>query len=254
MERVTILGVTIDPLTMEETVEKVQKDYIDAQQPLHLMGVNADKILKCHDDPQMMKIVNGCGIINADGASVVLAGKKLGIPIPERVAGIDLMVQLLQRAEKKGQRVYFFGAKEDVVTTMIARFQQTLPNLNVVGYRNGYFTKDQLPSIQADIVEKQAQLVFVGITSPIKEQVIETFLNNGVNSVFMGVGGSFDVLSGKIKRAPLWMQKHSLEWLYRLIQEPRRLFKRNVVGNVRFLCMLNRVKKEQRDKTNKGQQ
>lgn len=245
LERVTILGVTIDPLTMAETVEKVQKDYIDAHQPLHLMGVNADKILKCHDDPEMMAIVNSCGIINADGASVVLAGKKLGATIPERVAGIDLMVQLLQCAEKKGYRVYFFGAKEEVVTTMIARFQQTLPNLNVVGYRNGYFTKEQLPIIQEDIVKKQAQIVFVGITSPIKEQVIETFLSNGVNSVFMGVGGSFDVLSGKIKRAPLWMQKNSLEWLYRLMKEPRRLFKRNVVGNVRFLRMLNRAKKEQ---------
>lgn len=233
-ERIQILGITIDPLTMKETVDAVEQ-YVLKKHPLHLMGVNADKINQCHEDEKIKKIVNESGIINADGASVVLASKFLGAPVPERVAGIDLMQNLLELSNKKGYSVYFFGAKEEILQDMLKAFKQRYPDLDVVGYRNGYFSPEDEEKIQEDIKDKKPDFVFVGITSPKKEYIIQSFMDNGINAVFMGVGGSFDVLSGHIKRAPLWMQKLNLEWLFRVANEPKRLFKRYFVGNVTFI-------------------
>ena len=233
-ERIQILGITIDPLTMKETVDAVEQ-YVLKKHPLHLMGVNADKINQCYEDEKIKKIVNESGIINADGASVVLASKFLGAPVPERVAGIDLMQNLLELSNKKGYSVYFFGAKEVILQDMLKAFKQRYPDLDVVGYRNGYFSPEDEEKIQEDIKDRKPDFVFVGITSPKKEYIIQSFMDNGINAVFMGVGGSFDVLSGHIKRAPLWMQKLNLEWLFRVANEPKRLFKRYFVGNVTFI-------------------
>ena len=159
----------------------------------------------------------------------------MGYQVPERVAGIDLMQELLRLANEKGYSVYFFGAKEEVLNDMLTIFKKDYPNLRVVGHRNGYFSAEEEEAIQEDIREKNPDFVFVGITSPKKEYLIQKFMDNGVNSVFMGVGGSFDVLSGHIKRAPLWMQHAHLEWLFRVANEPRRLFKRYFVGNATFI-------------------
>ena len=241
-ERIQILGITIDPLTMKETVDAVEQ-YVLKKHPLHLMGVNADKINQCHEDEKIKKIVNESGIINADGASVVLASKFLGAPVPERVAGIDLMQNLLELSNKKGYSVYFFGAKEEILQDMLKAFKQRYPDLDVVGYRNGYFLPEDEEKIQEDIKDKKPDFVFVGITSPKKEYIIQSFMDNGINAVFMGVGGSFDVLSGHIKRAPLWMQKLNLEWLFRVANEPRRLFKRYFVGNISFIRKVLRAKR-----------
>ncbi|WP_161980202.1 WecB/TagA/CpsF family glycosyltransferase [Streptococcus sp. S784/96/1] len=244
MKIVSILGVKIHPLTMRETIEIVDRDFIQKSKPLHLMGVNADKINQCVDDSGMLEIVNNCDVVNADGASVVLAGRYLGIDIPERVAGIDLMQELLKISEDKNYPVYFFGAKEAVLQKMLENLKLDYPNLQVVGQRNGYFSDEEIDDISNDIRTKGPKLVFVGITSPKKEYVIEKFLSDGVNSVFMGVGGSFDVLSGTIPRAPKWMQKAHLEWLFRVANEPRRLFKRYFVGNVTFIKRVIKFKKE----------
>ena len=240
--RIKVLGINIDPLTMRETVDTVEQ-YVLGKRALHLMGVNADKINQCHTDEKIKKIVNDSGIINADGASVVLASKFLGTPVPERVAGIDLMQSLLELSNNKGYSVYFFGAKEEVLQDMLKAFKNDYPNLIVVGHRNGYFSADDEQDIQEDIRKKNPDFVFVGITSPKKEYIIQKFMANGVNSVFMGVGGSFDVLSGHIQRAPLWMQKSNLEWLFRVANEPKRLFKRYFVGNVTFIRKVLKAKR-----------
>lgn len=233
-KRVEILGVPIDPLSSDETVNLVE-EYINAGKPLHLMGVNADKINQCKKNVRLDNIVKSCGIINADGVSLVMAGKFLGKHLPERVAGIDLMQDLVERSEEKGYKVYFFGAKEEIVRETSEKLKLKFPRLNVTGIRNGYFKEEELASISQDIKDKNPDIVFVGITSPLKEYVVDFFQNEGHNRVFMGVGGSFDVISGKLKRAPIWIQKLNLEWLYRISQEPRRLFKRYLVGNFIFI-------------------
>lgn len=244
--KVSIMGIDIDSLTMEETIRKVD-EFIMSKKPLHLMGVNADKLNLCQTDKKLEEIVKKSEIINADGASVILASKYLGKPLPERVAGIDLMQELLRLSEKKGYPVYFFGAKQEVLDKMLEKFKVDYSNLNIVGVRNGYFNDEELKEIEKDIIEKKPAIIFVGITSPKKEYVVQKFLDNGLSGIFMGVGGSFDVLSGNIPRAPKWMQNANLEWLFRVANEPKRLFKRYFFGNITFIKAIIREKKQKND-------
>lgn len=233
-KRITILNTVIDVLNVQETIDLVEQ-YVQTKTPLHLMGVNADKINEVNSNELMKQIVNSCGVINADGASVILASKYLKKPLPERVAGVDLMQSLVALSEKKGYSVYLLGAKQAVVEKTAEVLHERFSKLNIVGFHNGYFKEPDWPAISAEIREKNPDFVFVGITSPLKEYLIEFLQDEGHTSVFMGVGGSFDVISGNIPRAPLWMQKANLEWLFRVMQEPKRLFKRYFVGNWVFI-------------------
>lgn len=239
--RVTILDTVIDVLNVQDTIDLVEK-YVKTKTPLHLMGVNADKINEVNQNERMKQIVNSCGIINADGASVILASKYLKKPLPERVAGIDLMQSLVALSEEKGYSVYLLGAKQEVVEKTAEVIKNKHPNLNLLGIHNGYFKENDWPNISKELKQKKPDFVFVGITSPMKEYLIEFLQEDGNNSVFMGVGGSFDVISGAIPRAPMWMQKCNLEWLFRVIQEPKRLFKRYFVGNWKFIVSIYKEK------------
>lgn len=239
--RIKILNTIIDSLTVKETINLVEK-YVVTKTPLHLMGVNADKINEVNSNELMKKIVNSCGIINADGASVVLASKYLKKALPERVAGIDLMQSLVSLSEKKEYSIYLLGAKQDVVEKTADVLKNNHPKLKILGIHNGYFNEELWPSISKELKDLKPDFVFVGITSPTKEYLIEYLQNDGNDSVFMGVGGSFDVISGNIPRAPKWMQAANLEWLFRVIQEPKRLFKRYFVGNVTFIKALLKEK------------
>lgn len=232
--RVKLFDINIDNLTTSETTILVEKK-IKEKKPIHLLGVNADKINQLELGKDFEKIIKEAQIINADGASLVLASKFLKKPLIERVTGIDLMQELLKVSDEKGYSVYFLGAKEDVLNKMIENFKTTYPKLNIVGFRNGYFSKEEWSSIAEELTLLMPDIVFLGITSPKKEYLIDYFMNRKINSIFMGVGGSFDVLSGNIKRAPKWVQKINMEWMFRLLQEPRRLFKRYFIGNTKFL-------------------
>lgn len=243
-KRIEILHTVIDVLTVEETIERV-KEYIDEGCGLHLMGVNADKINMLNENERLKTIVNGCGIINADGASVVLASKYLKKPLPERVAGIDLMLDLVQLASREHYKVFLLGAKQEIVEKTKAVLLENNPGLEIVGIRNGYFKEENWGEVAEEIRKSGAQLVFVGITSPLKEYIVEDFQKEQhLNCVFMGVGGSFDVISGSIPRAPIWMQKCNLEWLFRVMQEPKRLFKRYFVGNWKFIMAVVKEKRK----------
>lgn len=243
-KRIMILNTIIDVLTVQETIALVE-EYVKTKTPLHLMGVNADKINELNVNKRMKDIVNSCGIINADGASVIMASKYLNKPLPERVAGIDLMQSLVALSEKKGYSIYLLGAKQTVIEETCRVLKEKHPNLKIVGYRNGYFKEEEWENISKQLDDLAPDLVFVGITSPLKEYLIEYLQNKGHASVFMGVGGSFDVISGNIPRAPIWMQKANLEWLFRVIQEPRRLFKRYFIGNLKFINAV-RIEKKQK--------
>lgn len=241
-KRITILNTIIDVLDVQETIDLVEK-YVKQKEPLHLMGVNADKINELNKNARLKQIVNSCGIINADGASVIKASKYLGKPLPERVAGIDLMQSLVKLSEKKGYSVYLLGAKQEVVEKTAEVLKMDYPKLTIVGIHNGYFKEQEWPQISKELKAVSPDFVFVGITSPMKEYLIEYLQDDGNNFVFMGVGGSFDVISGNIPRAPKWMQKSGLEWLFRVIQEPRRLLKRYFVGNWVFIKAVRKEKK-----------
>lgn len=239
--RVSVMGCPVDPWTMNQTVSAAD-ELIKEAKFAHLIGVNANKILQMRDDSEMDSIVRRCEIINADGASMVMAAKKLGVDLPERVAGIDLLWQLCELADSKRYRVYLLGAKREVVSTTVEVLQGKYPKMVIAGYRDGYFSEEEFDAVVNQVTQEKPDIVFVGITSPKKERLIERFRDLGATGIYVGVGGSFDVVSGNIPRAPMWMQKANLEWLFRMMQEPGRLAKRYVIGNVRFLSLLQKEK------------
>lgn len=240
--RVDVMGVPVDPWTMEQTVEATDAMIKDGRFA-HLIGVNADKLLQMRDDPEMDACVRRCEVVNADGASMVMAAKKLGVELSERVAGIDLMWELCALAEREGHRVYLLGAKAEVVAKTAEVLAERYPHMTIAGYRSGYFKDEEFDAVVAEVEEARPGIVFVGITSPKKERLIERFRELGAKGAFVGVGGSFDVVSGDIPRAPMWMQRANLEWLFRMMQEPKRLVRRYVVGNARFYLLLRKEAK-----------
>lgn len=244
-KRYPILNTYVNAISMDETIAEVEK-IIKAGKPTQHVVINALKVNLMNENAELQKIVNACPLINADGASIVWAAKKLGVPLTERVAGIDLFENLVKLAAEKGYKIYLFGAKEEVVHKVKKIFEEKYPTLQIAGVRNGYFTEADEPEIVKNMAESGADMMFVAFSSPKKEFWVNKYLNDLNIPFVMGVGGSFDVVAGVTNRAPKWMQDHGLEWFYRFIQEPRRLWNRYVVGNWKFVDYTYKVKRSQK--------
>lgn len=229
--RTELFSVPLDCLTLDETVARCE-ELIRAQRPVQHVVLNAAKVVMMQDVPGLREIIASCDLVNADGQSIVWAGRVLGVPVPERVAGIDLMARLLASAEANGWPVYFLGAREEVLLECVGRVKARHPDLVVAGAHHGYF--DDAAEVAKAVRESGARIVFVGMSSPKKEFLLAEHLRDMGDVFAMGVGGSFDVIAGVTRRAPLWMQRSGLEWLYRFLQEPRRMWRRYLVGNARF--------------------
>ena len=238
----SFLNTSVHNLTMDETLIIINNAILKDKQ-IHHVVVNAGKIVKMQKDNQLRESVNKSDIINADGQAVVWAAKFLNKPLKERVAGIDLMQNLVGLAYKNNHKIFLFGAKEEVVKKVITIYTEKYGKNLIAGYRNGYYHKEDEASIANDIASSGANMLFVAITSPKKENFLYEFKNElkKVNFI-MGVGGSFDVISGLTKRAPLWMQNNGLEWFYRFLQEPKRMWKRYLVGNSKFIYLVFKEK------------
>jgi len=235
--RITIFNTPIDAITMQETLSLIDKA-ITERKPIHHVVVNVAKLVNMQKDQALFDSVVNCDIINADGQPVVWAAKILGKKLPERVAGVDLMQNLVMLAAEKKYRVFFFGAKEEVVKKVADKYSAQYSSEIIAGYRNGYFKAEDEPLIAKQIADSRADILFVAISSPKKEIFLNRYKDLIDMPFIMGVGGSFDVVSGLVKRAPVWMQNCGLEWLYRLCQEPRRMWKRYLVTNTIFIWML----------------
>lgn len=240
-KRINLFGLPIDVLTMKETLSLIE-NAIDIKKPIHHVVVNAAKMVNAQKNLELKESIIHCDIINADGQAVVWASKILKKPLPERVAGIDLMEELVKLSAKKKYTIYFLGAKENVVKTVVDKYSETFGNKIIAGYRNGYFSKEEEIEIAEEISDKKPDILFVAITSPKKEIFLNTYKDLIKVPFIMGVGGSFDVVSGMVKRAPKWMQKSGLEWLYRVYQEPKRMWKRYLITNSKFIGLLAKEK------------
>jgi N-acetylglucosaminyldiphosphoundecaprenol N-acetyl-beta-D-mannosaminyltransferase len=236
-ERIQLLGCPLDAVTMDEAVTCCE-EAIAADGYLQHMSVNAAKLVAFHDDSTLSAMISACDLVTADGQSVVWASRLLGAPLPERVAGIDLMLKLLTAANAKGYRVYVLGARREVLDTALARMREHYPNLVVAGARDGYFADSETLEVCEEIRVARADMLFVAMSSPRKERFLgEQGSALGVPFA-MGVGGSVDVIAGVAARAPRFLQKAGLEWAYRLAQEPRRLTRRYARTNGRFAWMV----------------
>lgn len=243
-KRINICGIPIDVLTMDETIKKIEIS-IQKKQLIHHVVVNAAKMVNAQKDDQLRDSIVNCDIINADGQAVVWASKILKLPLPERVAGIDLMENLVINAHKNNFKIFLLGAKEEIVKKVHDIYKKKYHSEIIVGYRNGYFKEEEELEVANQIANSGADILFVAITSPKKEIFLNKYKDIIKTSFIMGVGGSFDVVAGFTKRAPKWMQKIGMEWFYRFLQEPKRMWKRYLVSNTKFITLILSEKMKQ---------
>ena len=227
----------IDNLSMLESIEKI-KNSIRSNAQIHHVVLNVAKLVQSRQDPLLQESIESADIINIDGAGIIYGMRLLGLNPKERVAGIDLMKNLLAEAENNKFSVYFLGATDEVLKNLISSFKIKFPNLRIAGFHNGYFESEEEKLVVNEIASLRPNIIFVGISSPKKEIFIKKYKKILKANFIMGVGGSFDIFAGKTKRAPLILQNYGLEWLYRCYQEPTRLLKRYIVTNTIYLFLL----------------
>jgi N-acetylglucosaminyldiphosphoundecaprenol N-acetyl-beta-D-mannosaminyltransferase len=232
-----LLGVPLDALTMQRMLSIVD-DTIRERKRLLIGVVNAAKIVNMHRDAELGAAVRAADLILADGISVVLASRVLRRRLPERVPGIDLMTHMLELADERGYRVYCLGATQEVLDTVLQRIAARYPGAVVVGSHHGYFTDQEDERIAEDIQNAKPDMLFAAMSSPKKERFLARWSGQMDVPVCHGVGGAFDVMAGKVKRAPELWQRLGMEWLYRVVQEPRRMWRRYLVTNTLFCWMV----------------
>lgn len=234
MREAVVLGCSLHAVAMDEAVAVIE-GFIRERKIRQAVFLNAGKFAEMEKDRRVFEAVTKADLRLADGQSVVWASRFLGCPLPARVAGIDLMQRLLADGPRKGYRFFFLGARAEVVARVADVCRQRFPGIGIAGFRDGYFEVGEEEVVASQIAASGPDILFVGMSSPRKELFIERNISRlGVRFV-MGVGGSFDVMAGFTRRAPLWMQKAGLEWLFRLGQEPGRMWKRYLFGNAAFI-------------------
>tara|TARA_R110002049_G_scaffold169363_4_gene335990 strand:- start:785 stop:1525 length:741 start_codon:yes stop_codon:yes gene_type:complete len=236
MRRIEILDCPVDIATTEETLEYIVSS-VDQKKFIQHGVVNVAKMINMRKDKELRDAVSSCDIINVDGMGVVLGARFLGYDIPHRVTGIDLFHRLIDISADKNYPIYLLGATEEVVSLACSKLIKDTPGLRIVGFHHGYFWEDEEEVVES-IRKSGAKLLFVAITSPKKEVFINKWGKHLGVHFAMGVGGTFDIVAGKTRRAPVFMQNSGLEWLYRIIQEPRRMWKRYLYTNLYFLYLI----------------
>jgi len=204
-----------------------------------LLTTCVGKIVKMHEDKKLKGLVNSCDLVFTDGQPIVIISKWFGEPLKERVSGIDLMHEIVKHSQEKKYRLYFLGAREEIVRKTVAIYKNKFPGLYVSGWHNGYFnSRADEKNVIEEIKNLKPDVLFVAMGSPKKEYWIRENLEYLQVPVCLGVGGSFDVIAGYVKRAPMWMQTCALEWFFRFLCEPRRMWKRYLFTNTAFIWMV----------------
>lgn len=236
-KRETIFGLPLDLLTLDETVEVIEQ-YLEGRRACRHVVLNVPKVLHAQEDDLLASAIRSASLVNADGTWIAVGARLCGLRVPERFTGFDLMQVLVSWAASKGHSVYFFGATEDVLEKVVERYRSAFPSLVIAGYRNGYFSNEESLGIADQIRQSGAALLFIGFPSPRKEFWLAEFFEHTGATFGMGVGGSFDVVAGQTKRAPVWVQRSGFEWLFRLAQEPRKMWRRYLLSIPGFIGLV----------------
>jgi len=237
---VDFLSLSVANYDLSSTADFIFSEIISGKQIVHGC-INAALTVLIKEDPEFLKCLQKADVISADGQAVVWASKLLGNPLPSRVPGPDLMEKMIQIAVENNFRIYLFGAEQPIVEMVANIYKKKYGDNLVAGFRNGFYKREESSEIATEINSSKADFLFVATPSPNKEYFNQEYRASMPNvRLLMGVGGTFDVISGKVKRAPAWMQNNGLEWLYRLSKEPRRLWKRYLIGNSKFILIIIR--------------
>ncbi len=242
--RITIAGCPVDALTRAETLAFVER-VIAERTPSRHGFVNAGKVVRMQTDSELREALASCDLINADGMAIVWASRLLRRPLPERVNGTNIMMDLIDLAHRKSYRLYLLGARPEVIEMAAGNLRRDYPGIRLVGWHHGYFSLKEEGAISREIRRLKPDIVLVGMNTPKKEFWLRKYVPDLGVPFSMGVGGSFDIVAGLVKRAPIWAQNAGLEWVWRLIQEPRRMWRRYLLGNPQFLWLVAREKTSQ---------
>jgi N-acetylglucosaminyldiphosphoundecaprenol N-acetyl-beta-D-mannosaminyltransferase len=248
MNEIIVFGIRIQPYTMCDFIEIIGSA-VNNDNPTVQSGINASSIVQLKADPDLARAYNNADLINIDGMSMVWALRFLGYDVPERVACPDLAREVMSLAERNNFSLYLLGATEKNLRAAVANIKTIQPKLRISGFRNGYFHPEDEESIVRMINGSKSDILFLGMPSPQKEVFVEKYKSQLRVKYILGVGGFFDILSGSIKRAPVWMQNIGMEWFYRFSQEPKRLFGRYMKGNFGFIRLVLVEKFKKRNET-----
>ena len=235
--RVNILGTEFDNYT-EKQFHKYLDDDLDLKANKFIVTANPEIVLSARKDSKFLKIINNADYVIPDGIGIIKGAKSLGTPLHERITGFDTLQYLVQAANRKQLKVYLLGAKPEVIEATAKKIQMDYPQVDLVGYHDGYF-KNDAPIVE-EIAEKKPNIVLVALGYPKQEFFIDKYRHNA-DAIWIGVGGSFDVFSGTKKRAPKAFQALNLEWFYRLVTEPTRFGR--MLAIPKYMKLINKEKK-----------
>jgi N-acetylglucosaminyldiphosphoundecaprenol N-acetyl-beta-D-mannosaminyltransferase len=233
--KVRVCGIRLDALSMRQVVGRIDRA-VRERTPMMISVVNVAKLVNMRRDRLLRECVQSGDLVVADGMPLVWLSRLKGHPLPERVAGIDLMFRLFDLADRQQRRVFLLGARPEALERVVAIARRDYPGMTIAGFHHGYFAEHEQQTVAQAVRDAQADILLVAMSSPKKELFLARWSAFMQVPVCHGVGGSFDVMSGLTRRAPRWMQRLGLEWLYRFIQEPRRMWRRYLVTNSIFLA------------------
>lgn len=237
--RKNFLGVPVDLIDFDETIRRAD-DAMRMRRRLHHVALNVAKFVSMRNDRNLRADVMSADIIGVDGMGIAFAARLFGIRVPERVAGVDLMERLLETCAAKGYRPYFLGATEKALSCALSNLRIRFPTLEIAGAQHGYYPREAEAGVVAAIRASRADCLFIGMPTPHKERFLAAHKDDIGVPFVMGVGGGIDIIAQITKRAPIWMQRAGLEWFYRIVQEPRRMWKRYLTTNTAFAALLVR--------------
>ena len=235
-------GLKINSLAIDEFVELIEQNIITRSALIQQTSVNAYAIVSVQHDLALREAINKSTLVNIDGMSVVWALKFLGYKHVKKASCPDIFERLMELAAVKGYRPFFLGTTPEILDTAIRNLKNEYPALEMAGSHHGYFNEENAEEIAKMIKESKADMLFLGISSPKKELFSDRYSAYMQVPYIFGVGGVFDILANVTKRAPRWMQNSGLEWLYRFLQEPRRMWRRYLIGNIQFVWIVIKEK------------
>ncbi len=236
---VRILGLRVDRVSADETLTAIH-GFIAAGTPAHIVTADASMAILARGDAELKAIVDGAALVTPDGAGILWAGRLLGTPITHKVSGVDLVATLCQNSAKTGTRIFFFGAAPGIAAEAADKMRERFPGTHIVGTRDGFFQPADEPQIISEIKAARPDVLLVAFGIPKQEKWIQQHKAALGVPVLIGIGGSFDVHSGRVSRAPVWMQRSSLEWLYRLSKNPKKIGKVMTLPRFALLALRQR--------------
>lgn len=247
-DRVTIGTITITNVTWAEAIQRVE-ELIKSDSPEYVLTPNVDHVVQSESDPYLRKIYAECPLVVADGMPIIWASHFFFTPLREKISGSDFLVRFCEVAAKKGYRIFFLGGSDDASAKSAEILQNRFPGLNIVGVHSpprGFEENQESNSLVLEMIkDARPDLIFVGLGTPKQEKWIYENRHRYQARVSFPVGAGFDFLSGKSRRAPLWMRQCGLEWLWRLAFDPRRLFYRYLIRDMRFFPIIFRQRKKE---------